>query len=77
MNSERPGVVSPAFAKLMIAQIPIGVVLVLIGTFQPIPKTPARIITIAGVFVAVYALAVWAVIAVLMHKRRKPDGERS
>jgi putative flippase GtrA len=77
MSDGRQGIASSAFARLMIIQVPVGVMLALIGLFERLPKIPARIISITGVFIVGYSLIVWAVIMVMLRSRRDRDWPRS
>jgi hypothetical protein len=61
---QRPGVVSPEFAKLMLWQIPIGVLMIVVGLVQD-----GRLATLsvwAGALIVVYSIigatAIWLLI---------------
>ena len=71
-DKEGMGVVSPAFARLMIIQLPVGILFILVGATQQFPDAIAgTIVTAVGIFVTAYSLIVWLVIMVLLRKRSK------
>jgi hypothetical protein len=65
---QRPGVVSPEFAKIMLSQIPIGALMVVVALVRE--GQQASLLLWAGLFVVAYSVLGASVIWLLIRRRR-------